>query len=94
MVEQSYTCECHCYSILVACFNNIVITYRTTCLCYKFHTTLMCTFYVVTEWEESIRAKAHAGHFAQIFLLFLSGQRGGLLGEGLGPHIVANQAFQ
>ena len=54
MVEQTYACECHCNAIFVASFDNMVIAYRTTCLCYEFHTALVSTFDIVAEWEECV----------------------------------------
>ena len=54
MVEKSDSCEAHCDSILIACIDYIIIPYRTTRLCNIFNTAFMCSFYIITKWEESI----------------------------------------
>ena len=89
-MEQPQAAEGHCDAVLVAGVNDLLVADGAAGLHDGGHAGAAGTLDVVAEGEEGIRAKAHAGHFAQIFLLFLSGQRGGLLGKGLGPHIVAN----
>ena len=49
---------------------------------------------VVAEGEERIRTEGHAGDLAEVGFLFLRGQGGGLLGEGLGPDVVADDILR
>ena len=89
-MEQPQAAEGHCDAVLVAGVNDLLVADGAAGLHDGGHAGTAGTLDVVAEGEEGIRAKAHAVHLAEIFLLFLSGQRGGLLGKGLGPHIVAN----
>ena len=68
----------------------MVIPDRTARLCDILHAALVRTLDVIAEREEGITAQAHTGHGIQPGALFLGGQRGRLLGEGLGPYIVAD----
>src|SRR5574344_786071 len=71
MMEQTNASKCHCYAVFVACVNNIVVTYGTTCLCDKFHTALVCSLYIVAEWEESVTTQCYFRVFCYpCFLLF------------------------
>ena len=54
MVEEAHACECHSDAVLVAGFNNMVVTHGTTCLRYVFYTALVRTFDVITEGEECV----------------------------------------
>ena len=54
MMKEAHTCKRHCDAILVAGINNMIVTDTTACFCYVFNTTLMSTFNIVAEWEESI----------------------------------------
>ena len=56
MVEQTDACKCHCHIVFVASSNHMVITYGATRLCNVADTTLMCAFYIISEWEESVRS--------------------------------------
>ena len=54
MMEQTHTCKCHCYAILVTCFYNMVVAYAASSLDNVFNTTLVCTLYIVAKGEECI----------------------------------------
>ena len=54
VVEQSYTGERHCYTVLVAGVDNIVVTDRATGLCDIFNTASVRSFDIVTEGEECV----------------------------------------
>ena len=53
-MEQAKSCKRHCNSKFVTSINNSLIILRTTCLCNVFDTTAVCTFYVITKWNECI----------------------------------------
>ncbi len=57
MVEQADTGKRHCDSVFIASFNNIVVSYAASGLCHKFNAALVCAFYVVAKWKESIAAQ-------------------------------------
>lgn len=59
MMEQADSCEAHCHIVLVASLDDMVIADRTARLCHIFHTALVCSFDVISEWEECIGAKCH-----------------------------------
>ena len=61
VVEQTDSCERHCHSIFVTCFDHCVISHRATWLCDKFHAALMCAFDVIGKREECVRAKGYIG---------------------------------
>ena len=56
MVEQTDACKRHGDAVFVAGFNDMVITYRASCLGDVFHAALVRTLDVVAEGEEGIRA--------------------------------------
>ena len=56
MMEQANACECHCHIVLVACTDNMIISYRTSRLCDIAYTAFVCTFDIVSEGEECVRA--------------------------------------
>ena len=56
MVEQTDACKCHCDAVFVAGFDDMVITYRASCLGDILYAALVCTLDVITEGEEGIRA--------------------------------------
>ena len=72
VVEQTDSCERHCHSIFVTCFDHCVISHRATWLCDKFHAALMCAFDVITEREECIRSECYIGKLIEscTFLFF------------------------
>ena len=81
MVEETYTCECHGYAILVAGLDHIVIAHRTARLGNKLYAALVRTLYVVAEGEESIAAQCHLGILGYPFLLLFAGEHLWLLLE-------------
>ena len=87
MVEQSNTCESHCDAILVASLNNIIVTDRTAGLSDEINAALSSTLYIVTEWEECVRAKGYTLNGLQPSCLFLTGKRCWLLGKETLPSI-------
>ena len=89
MMEKSDASECHCYSILVASFDDIVVAYASASLCYPLHATLVCTFDVVAKWEESVAAEAYACVLANPLSLFLFSEYRRLFCEELLPYTVA-----
>ena len=56
MVEQTDTGKCHYHAVLIAGFNDLIISYRAAGLCYIFYTALICSVNVISKWEEGIRA--------------------------------------
>ena len=54
MVEETHTRKCHCNTVLVAGFNNIVVTDRAAGLCNKGYAASLCSVDVVAEGEEGI----------------------------------------
>ena len=56
MMEQTDACKRHRDAVFVAGFNDMIVTHRASCLGDVFHAALVCTFDVVTEGEEGIRA--------------------------------------
>ena len=73
MMEQSHTSECHGYTILVTGLDNIVVTNAATSLCNVFHSALVSTLDVVTEWEEGITTQANTCVLCNpCFLLLIS----------------------
>ena len=85
MVEQPYAGEGHCYAILVASLDNIVVTNRAAGLCYVLDTALVGTLYVVAEREEGVAAEAYACVLGYPCLLLLHGEHLRLLLEELLP---------
>ena len=71
MMEQSHSCKAHSHSSLIGCFYNLIISYRTTRLCYILNTRLICSFYIISEWEECIWTDCYISIACKPFLLFL-----------------------
>ena len=92
-MEQPQAAEGHGDAVLVAGINDLLVTDGTAGLHDGSHAGAAGTLDVVAEGEEGVGTQAHAGDLAQVFLLFLGGQRSRLLGEGLGPDIVADDIF-
>ena len=59
VMKQTDSCKCHNHIVLVCTLDDKIITYRTTRLCDILHTTLLCTLYIIREWEECIRTKCY-----------------------------------
>ena len=59
MVEQTDTRKRHCYTILIASLDNMIIAYRTAGLRYKLHATLVRALNIITKGEESVRAQCN-----------------------------------
>ena len=93
-MEQPQAAEGHGDAVLVTGINDLLVTDGTAGLHDGGHAGATGTLDVVAKGEEGVGAQAHAGDLAQVFLLFLGGQRGGLLGEGLGPDIVADDILR
>ena len=55
MVEKANAREGHCYSVLIARLDNIVVAHAAPCLCHILHSALVGSFDIVAEGEESIR---------------------------------------
>ena len=56
MMEQANAGKCHCDTVLITCFNHIIIPYRASGLRNILYPTLMGTFNIVSKREECIRA--------------------------------------
>ena len=89
MMEQTYTSEGHGYAILIACVNNMVIAYTTSCLGNIFHSALMGTLNVVPKGEEGIAAQCHVGVLCYPLFLLFQGEHIRLTGEEQLPGTVA-----
>ena len=81
VVEKADSCEGHSDIVLIAGLDDIVITYRAACLGDIAYAALVCALDIVTEGEEGIGAKAYTLGLFEPFLLFLTGEYRGLLGE-------------
>ena len=55
-MEQTDACKRHRDAVFIACFDDMVVAHRTSCLSDVFHAALVRTFDVVAEGEEGIRA--------------------------------------
>ena len=93
-MEQPDAAECHGNAVLVAGVDDLLIADGAAGLDDGGHAGAAGALDVVTEGEESVRTKAHAGHLAEVSLLFLGGQRLGLAGEGLGPDIITDDVLR
>ena len=71
MVEQTNTGECHRHSVLIADFDHVVVTDRSTRLCDILYAALVGTFDIVTEREEGVRAEGHILHLVEPCAFFL-----------------------
>ena len=92
-MEQPDAAECHCDAVLVAGVDDLLVADGAAGLDDGRHAGTACALDVVAEGEERIRAEADAGDMAQVLFLFLSGQRLGLTGEGLGPDVVTDDVL-
>ena len=54
VMEQADSGECHSHMIFIAAFDHQIISDASTRLCDIFDTTAVCTFYVITKWNECI----------------------------------------
>lgn len=93
MVEQADARKRHCYAVLIARLDNMVVAYRASCLRYIFHAALVRTLDIVAEREESIGAQCNPFQGIQPGTLLLTGQhfrlfREELLPNAVGKHIV------
>ena len=70
MVEQSRSCHSHSHAVLVAYLDNVIVAYRTAGLSYVRNTALFCSFYVISEGEEGVRAERNSGYCSKVSLLF------------------------
>ena len=73
MVEQAHAGECHCYAVLVARLDDIVVANRAPGLRYVLHTALVGALNVVAEGEEGVAAQGHARVAGNPFGLLLAG---------------------
>ncbi len=89
-MEQPDAAERHGDAVLIAGVNDLLVADRAAGLDNGGHAGAAGTLDVVAKGEEGIGAQADTGNMAQILFLFLRGQGCGLLGEGLGPDIVAD----
>ena len=90
MMEQPDAAERHRNAVLVAGVDHLCVADGAARLYNGGHAAAARALDVIAEREEGITAQAHTGHGIQPGALFLDGQRGRLLGEGLGPDIVAD----
>ena len=93
MVEQTDTGKCHCYAIFITSLYNMIITYRTSCLRYKLHTTPVRTFHIVTEWEKRIRTQRNTFQSIQPRTFLLTSQNLRLFSKELLPNTVGQYIF-
>ena len=89
MVEQSYSRKRHGNAVLVAGHDDMVVANRAASLSNVLYATLVGTFNVVAEGEESIRAESHLGILGNPLFLFCHRQYLRLLGEELLPGTIA-----
>ena len=87
-MEQTNSGECHCNSVFVAGFNDVVVADRTAGLCNKSDTATVSALNVVSEREERVRAESYTSQSIQPGTLFFSGERFGLFGKKLLPNTV------
>ena len=93
-MEQPQAAEGHGDAVLIAGVDDLLVADGAAGLHDGGHAGAAGALDVVTEGEERIRPQRNAGDMAQVFLLFLGGQRSRLLGEGLGPDIVADDILR
>ena len=94
MMEQPDAAERHRNAVLVAGVDHLCVADGAARLYNGGHAAAARALDVIAEREEGITAQAHTGHGIQPGALFLGGQRGRLLGEGLGPDIVADDILR
>ena len=87
-MEQADSGECQYHVVFIAGFDHIVVTDRAARFCDILYTGAVCSFDVVTEWEEGIRTQRYAGQGIQPCAFFLSGQRFRFFGKEVFPNAV------
>ena len=81
MVEQAHAGECHDHVVFVAALYHKVVADGAAGLCDIFYSAALCSFDIVAEREERVRAERYAVYRSEICLDFLVGQRLGAGGE-------------
>ena len=81
MVEQAHAGECHDHAVFVAALYHKVVADGAAGLCDIFYSAALCSFDVVAEREERVRAERYAVYRSEIFFYLLVGQRLGAGGE-------------
>ena len=93
MVEQAHAGECHDHAVFVAALYHKVVADGAAGLCDIFYSAALCSFDVVAEREECVRAERYAVYRGEICLDFLVGQRLGAGGEILLPVALGADIF-
>lgn len=75
MVEQAHTGERHDHAVFVAALYNKVVADGAAGLCDIFYSAALCSFDIVAEREERVRAERYAVYRSEIFFYLLAGQR-------------------
>lgn len=70
VMEQADSGECQYHVVFIAGFDHIVVTDRAARFCDVLYTGAVCSFDVVTEWEEGIRTQRYAGQGIQPMRVF------------------------
>lgn len=71
MMEQADSRKCHHHAVLIAGFDHLVIPDRASRLCYIFYTAFISPVNIISEGEESVRAKSYVRKAVQPCPLFL-----------------------
>jgi len=93
MVEETHAGEGHNHAVLVAFFNNEVVTDGTAGFSNVLDTGSERTLDVVCEGEECIGSKSEIVEAVEPFALFFSSERSGLFGEVVLPDTVCTNIF-
>ena len=88
-MEQAQAGECHCNTVLVAGFDNIIITDRAASLCNILHATAMRTLNIIAEREESVTAESNVLQLSNPSLFLFASQRFRFFGEEVFPYAVS-----
>ena len=93
VVEQSHSGKRHCHVVLIAAFDNNVVSYGAAWLCDVAYAGLLCAFNVVAEREECVGTQSDTGLGRQVLRSFFRCQRFRLFGEVILPDAFCTYVF-
>ena len=85
MVEQSCSGKAHCHSVLVAGFDNLIVSHASAGLCHVGNTASLTALDIIAKGEECVASQRNAGNGIQICSLFFLGEYCGAFGKELLP---------
>ena len=94
MVEKTHAGEAHYHAVIVAGFDDVIVSDRAAGFSDISYAALGCSFNVITEGEECIAAECNALDCCKVCFLFFFGEGFGSFGEVFLPfavceHVVA-----